>query len=108
MGATSRSILALNLKGMPLENGSTYKNSNVSLRQGRILKKRRASLGRSRRPIKGIEERVQTLKRLIPNGESKGKGLDGLFNVAADYILRLQMKVKAMQVMVQLLSQDEG
>ena len=100
MGATSRSILALNLKGMPLENG------RGSLRQGRILKKRRASLGSSRRPIKAIEKRVQTLKTLVPNGESKG--LYGLLNLAADYIMRLQMKVKAMQMMVKLLSQDEG
>lgn len=106
MGATSRSILALNLKGMPLENVSTYKNSNGSPRQRKILKKRRAYLGPSRRPIKGIGKRVQTLKRLVPNGESKG--LYGLFNLAADYILRLQMKVKAMQMMVKLLSQDEG
>ncbi|KAK9280888.1 hypothetical protein L1049_003779 [Liquidambar formosana] len=62
----------------------------------------RARLARSRRPANGVERRVRTLKKLIPNTESTG--LDGLFRETADYILALQMRVRVMQSMVKALS----
>lgn len=71
-----------------------------SKRATRILMKRVARLG-SKKPANGIVRRVRTLKRLIPNSESMG--LDGLFQETADYILSLQMRVRAMQVMVNVL-----
>ncbi|GMY17077.1 transcription factor UPBEAT1 [Fagus crenata] len=72
-----------------------------SKRPTRILMKRVARLG-SRKQANGIERRVKTLKKLIPNGDSMG--LDGLFKETADYILSLQMRVRAMQVMVNVLT----
>ncbi|XP_042518628.1 transcription factor UPBEAT1-like [Macadamia integrifolia] len=75
---------------------------------GRILMKRKRVLlgGHSRMPtMNGMERKVRTLKKLIPNGRSTPlMGLDGLFRQATDYILSLQMKVKVMQVMVKELS----
>jgi len=79
-----------------------------SKRPGRILMKRRARAeGSTVRSGYGIERRVRTLKKLIPNSESMG--LDGLFRETADYILSLQMRVKVMQIMVKVLtgSDDE-
>uniref|UniRef100_A0A5B7BQN7 BHLH domain-containing protein n=1 Tax=Davidia involucrata TaxID=16924 RepID=A0A5B7BQN7_DAVIN len=71
-------------------------------RSRRILMKRRARLEGSRRPANRIERKVRTLKKLIPNSESMG--LDGLFSETADYILALQIRVKVMQIMVNVLS----
>ncbi|KAM7521395.1 hypothetical protein LguiA_011297 [Lonicera macranthoides] len=77
-----------------------------------ILKNKRSrrALGRmrgacievSRRPREGMQSKVRTLKKLVPN--TKAMGLDGLFRETADYILCLQMKVKVMQAMFNLLS----
>lgn len=68
----------------------------------RILMKRRARPGGSRRPANGIKRRVKNLKKLIPNSESME--LDGLFRETADYILSLQMRVRVMQIMVKVLT----
>ncbi|KAJ6404076.1 hypothetical protein OIU84_012298 [Salix udensis] len=74
-----------------------------SKRSGRILMKRRARVeGSTTRAGYGIERRVRTLKKLVPNSESMG--LDGLFRETADYILSLQMRVKVMQIMVKVLT----
>ncbi|KDO71972.1 hypothetical protein CISIN_1g040441mg [Citrus sinensis] len=50
----------------------------------------------------GIERRIKTLEKLVPS--DKSIGLEALFGETADYIKRLQMKVKFMQIMVKLLS----
>ncbi|KAK6941108.1 hypothetical protein RJ641_030639 [Dillenia turbinata] len=82
-----------------------------SKRRGRNLTRRRTRTRRAlqdgprRRPINGIERRVGTLKKLVPNSESMG--LDGLFQETADYILSLQMRVKIMQIMVKVLSDSD-
>lgn len=49
-----------------------------------------------------IERRVRMLKTLIPNGESMG--LEGLFQETAEYILSLEMRVKMMQMVVEMFS----
>ncbi|XP_022735107.1 transcription factor UPBEAT1-like [Durio zibethinus] len=67
-----------------------------------ILMKLRARQEGSRRPVNHIEEKVKTLKKLIPNSESMG--LDGLLRETAEYILSLQMKVNVLQIMVRLLT----
>jgi len=71
------------------------------------MKRRARAEGSTVRSGYGIERRVRTLKKLIPNSESMG--LDGLFRETADYILSLQMRVKVMQIMVKVLtgSDDE-
>ncbi|XVE85197.1 hypothetical protein DITRI_Ditri17bG0072800 [Diplodiscus trichospermus] len=67
-----------------------------------ILMKRRARREGRRRPMNPIQKKVKTLKKLIPNNESMS--LDGLFRDTAEYILSLQMRVKAMQIMVKVLT----
>lgn len=89
----------------------TTKRSGVVLKNKkrsdgrRILKKRRRSLQfGARDESHGIQRRLRTLKRLIPNSESNSvKGLDGLFRETADYILSLQSRVRLMQMMVNAL-----
>ncbi|KAK9201992.1 hypothetical protein WN944_017201 [Citrus x changshan-huyou] len=81
----------------------TRKNGHIKTR--RILMKKRARLEGSRIPATVIEKKVKTLKKLIPNGEPLG--LDGLFRETADYILALQMRVKVMQIMVNVLTGSE-
>ncbi|OAY48895.1 transcription factor UPBEAT1 [Manihot esculenta] len=72
-------------------------------RSRRVLRNRRTRLeGSSSRAANGIHRRVRTLKKLVPNSESKG--LEGLFRDTADYILSLQMRVKVMQIMVKVLT----
>ncbi|KAJ6940796.1 transcription factor UPBEAT1 [Populus alba x Populus x berolinensis] len=108
----------MSLKGMVVEaqtkrrcslrrqkNGRRHARSK---RPGRILMKRRARAeGSTMRAGYGIERRVRTLKKLVPDSESMG--LDGLFRETADYILSLQMRVRVMQIMVKVLtgSDDE-
>ncbi|XP_024933602.2 transcription factor UPBEAT1 [Ziziphus jujuba] len=86
----------------------SMKNMHVmrSRTSRRILMKRTARGGGSRRPSKGIERRVKTLKKLVPNTESS-VGLDGLFRETADYILSLQMRVRVMQIMVKVLTNSD-
>ncbi|KAF5745941.1 basic helix-loop-helix protein [Tripterygium wilfordii] len=70
-----------------------------------ILMKRRACPDGARWPRRnGVEKRVRTLKKLIPNSSDQSNGLDGLFRETADYILSLQMRVKVMQILVKALS----
>nr|WKE35248.1 basic helix-loop-helix family protein [Rosa persica]WKE35251.1 basic helix-loop-helix family protein [Rosa persica] len=94
---------------------TTTKRNGVVLRNKmradgkRIMKKRRRSLQfGARRENNGIRRRVRTLKRLIPNSDSKSVGgLDGLFRETADYILSLQSRVTLMQMMVKALADSD-
>ncbi|RZC88297.1 hypothetical protein C5167_016089 [Papaver somniferum] len=52
---------------------------------------------------RGMEGKVKTLKKLVPGGKSS-MGLDGLFIETADYIMALQMQVKVMKIMVNVLA----
>ncbi|MCL7033938.1 hypothetical protein MKW94_023482 [Papaver nudicaule] len=52
---------------------------------------------------RGMEGKVKTLKKLVPGGKSS-MGLDGLFIETADYIIALQMQVKVMKIMVNVLA----
>lgn len=80
---------------------------------GRIDRGGRRRLGRStgNRNLQ-IARRVRILKKLVPSrrereSESEPEpesGLDNLFRETADYILALQLRVKVMQVMVDVLS----
>uniref|UniRef100_A0A7C9DWQ5 BHLH domain-containing protein n=1 Tax=Opuntia streptacantha TaxID=393608 RepID=A0A7C9DWQ5_OPUST len=84
-------------------------SKNVMRNNRRLSMKRRGILRRevSRRGESRIERRVRTLKRLIPRRQSKG--LEGLFKDTATYIMSLQMRVRVMQIMVDVLTsaQDE-
>nr|XP_011468816.1 PREDICTED: transcription factor UPBEAT1 [Fragaria vesca subsp. vesca] len=87
--------------------GVVLKNKKRAADGKRILKKRnRRSLQfGAKRENNGIRRRVRTLKRLIPNSDSKSvEGLDGLFRETADYILCLQSRVRLMQMMVKALA----
>lgn len=128
MGASPQPLLrALDLKGMVVEetndrfnpSGSSWRKvletkakrsrrlQRRRRRQRFVMKRRRAQLiESSRRPTSGIQRRVKTLKKLVPNSESMG--LDGLFRETADYILSLQMRVNVMQIMVKVLSDSDN
>lgn len=71
----------------------------------RVLKKRSAFIRSPKRRNNGIERRIKTLEKLVPS--DKSIGLEALFGETADYIKRLQMKVKFMQIMVKLLSPSD-
>ncbi|XP_010507911.1 PREDICTED: transcription factor UPBEAT1-like [Camelina sativa] len=72
----------------------------------KIMIRPRKSLEASRRPCRAIHRRVKTLKELVPNTKTS-EGLDGLFRQTADYILALEMKVRVMQTMVQVLTESD-
>ncbi|KAL3652946.1 hypothetical protein CASFOL_002627 [Castilleja foliolosa] len=61
--------------------------------------KRRARLDRRN----SIERKVKILKKLVPNCESS-IGVERLFSETADYILALEMRVKVMQSVVNVIS----
>lgn len=129
MGASPQPIFSsLHVKGMVLENKDKCKSSESKLlsqvletqaaRRRWLRRKQKVSGSKSRRPRRilmkrkvlldrrtanGIERRVRTLKKLVPNSDEV-TGLDGLFREAADYIMSLQVRVQAMQTMVKLLS----
>jgi len=95
-----------------VNNNSSYLWSKVLDAQAKKVKvtkkrvKRRTSMKRrigSRRGSYGIQRRVRTLKRLIPNSD-ESIGLDGLFRETANYILSLQNRVSVMKVMVEVLT----
>ncbi|PIN15567.1 hypothetical protein CDL12_11810 [Handroanthus impetiginosus] len=73
----------------------------------RMLMKRRARSDRSNiRARNAIERKVRILKKLInPKGEFMG--VERLFMETADYIVALQMRVKVMQIMVNVLAGSE-
>ncbi|XXG84540.1 hypothetical protein AAC387_Pa10g2043 [Persea americana] len=75
-------------------------------RRSNALMKSRALIKGSRRSMGGVERRVRTLQKLLPNVQSMD--MDGLFMEAADYILCLEMQVKVMQIMVMVLSNSNA
>ncbi|GAB4841792.1 hypothetical protein Ancab_022516, partial [Ancistrocladus abbreviatus] len=111
---------AFNLKDMVLENRGIRKPNEslwskvleahrqskrklMRIKKKRILMKRRAIRdGSKKKLVDGIEKRVRTLKKLIPNTESET--LEGLFRDTADYIISLHIRVGIMQIMVNALS----
>ncbi|KAH0982033.1 hypothetical protein GBA52_009210 [Prunus armeniaca] len=113
MGSQHPLLISLDLKGMVLKNeGKSYSKWNkVNMitrapKRRRILKKRgtgRRLQQSARMRSNGIQRRVKTLKRLIPNTDSS-TGLDGLFRETADYILSMQSRVRLMQIMLQALA----
>lgn len=65
-------------------------------------------LQRSCTSSKPAQKRIRSLRKLVPtSGSGSTGGLDGLFKEAADYIVSLQIRVKAMQVMVNVLSSSD-
>ncbi|KAI4349757.1 hypothetical protein L6164_010317 [Bauhinia variegata] len=102
-GSLWSKVLAANSKKQKIV---SKKSAYISCRPRRILMTRRAGLvegsRRRRRRSCGIERRVRTLKRLLPSSESVG--LDGLFRETADYILSLQMRMRVMQIVVEVLT----
>ncbi|XP_039069302.1 transcription factor UPBEAT1-like [Hibiscus syriacus] len=80
----------------------TTKRPRTSRTTSVPMKTRAVREGSRRLVVNPIEKKVKTLKRLIPSNDSTG--LDGLFRDTAEYILALQMRVKVMQIMVNVLS----
>lgn len=66
--------------------------------------KRRVVKEGYKRPIKGIDSRIRTLKELV---DGKSLGLDELFRETADFIMCLQTKVRILQTMIKLLSPSD-
>lgn len=68
--------------------------------------KRRVRVERYRRRSSNyeIERKVRILQKLIPNCESSNMGFERLLRETADYVLALEMRVKVMQILVNVLS----
>uniref|UniRef100_A0A7N0VFX3 Uncharacterized protein n=1 Tax=Kalanchoe fedtschenkoi TaxID=63787 RepID=A0A7N0VFX3_KALFE len=93
----------------------------MSIKMKNKLKRRRSSPPSSRAVEQVLEgskrkwsssggvlgRRVETLKGLIPYSH-ESIGVEGLFRETADYILALQLKVRVMQTMIDLLSNSGG
>ncbi|CAN4113608.1 unnamed protein product [Withania somnifera] len=89
------------------QRGITYNVVNGRYTKGkkcknRLMKKRRVRMEGYRRTENEIGRKVRVLKKLIPN--CKDLGMEGIFRETADYILALEMRVKVMQVMINVLS----
>ncbi|OIW21445.1 hypothetical protein TanjilG_03577 [Lupinus angustifolius] len=80
----------------------TKKSFKGRMRRRILMKRKTLTIEGSRKQASGIQRRVRALKKLIPN--NKSIGLEGLYIETAQYILSLQMKVKAMQFMVNTLT----
>ena len=85
-----------------------FEKDNQEQKIKRITMKRRARLERNRRRSLSsrngsieVVKKVKVLKKLVPNCESTK--MENLFQETADYIMALQMQVKVMQVMVNVL-----
>ncbi|KAK8522532.1 hypothetical protein V6N13_115499 [Hibiscus sabdariffa] len=90
---------------MSESNGSSVKRHWRCRRRSVLMKKKekkKVGLEVSRRGSVPFRRKVETLKKLVPNKEAAG--LDGLFREAAEYIMWLQMRVKVMQIMVEVLT----
>ncbi|KAG5627782.1 hypothetical protein H5410_013000 [Solanum commersonii] len=74
--------------------------------KGARIMKRRVRVERSRRSSNEVEKKVKMLEKLIPNCESlsSSMGLERIFKETADYIWALEMKVKVMKMIVNVLS----
>ncbi|CAG7873541.1 unnamed protein product, partial [Brassica rapa] len=106
-------LTSFTIMGVTLE-GQRKESVWVSMRRQRarralvkkIMIRPKKNLEASRRPCRAIHKRVKTLKELVPNTKSS-EGLDGLFRQTADYILALEMKVRVMQTIVQVLTETD-
>uniref|UniRef100_A0ACD5TL86 Uncharacterized protein n=1 Tax=Avena sativa TaxID=4498 RepID=A0ACD5TL86_AVESA len=76
-------------------------------------KKTRTARRRCMEQAEVIERKMEALRRLVPTGgdgdhhsdETEDDGVDELLFRAADYIVRLQVQVRAMQLMVDVLEE---
>jgi hypothetical protein len=80
-----------------------------SSRNTKTRSAKKARTGR-RRGVEVIGRKMEALRRLVPSGrsdddETEDDAVDELLFRAADYIVRLQVQVKAMQLMVDLLEE---
>ncbi|KAK9086262.1 hypothetical protein Syun_028656 [Stephania yunnanensis] len=102
--------MALGNKGTPSNYGSLWNKvlaaQSLKRRQERKQKgKKKVLQGQgSRRNVSGVHGRVRALKKLVPNGKSMG--FDGLLMDTAQYIMSLEMQVKVMKIMVNVLSSE--
>ncbi|KAK8567642.1 hypothetical protein V6N13_105599 [Hibiscus sabdariffa] len=87
------------------ESNSSVKRHWRCRRRSVLMKKKKKVVGLevSRRGSVPFRRKVETLKKLVPNKET-AVGLDGLLREAAEYIMWLQMRVKVMQIMVEVLT----
>ncbi|GER44362.1 transcription factor [Striga asiatica] len=90
-----------------------WRKRSLELRSARICSGnvetmgRRARLDRRRvRPRNPIDRKVRILKRLVTNCESSINGVEGLFEETANYVMALEMRVKVMKIMVNVLKGD--
>ncbi|KAK4418034.1 Transcription factor UPBEAT1 [Sesamum alatum] len=80
-----------------------YCSSSKILRCRSMVMKRRARLDRCIRDRRSaVERKVRILKKLIPNCDTME--MERVLRETADYIVALQMRVKLMQIMVDVLS----
>ncbi|XP_059311041.1 transcription factor UPBEAT1 [Lycium ferocissimum] len=75
----------------------------------RVLMKRRVRVEGYRRSSNEIERKVKILQKLIPKCDSSSSmGLERLFRETADYIWALEMRVKIMKIIVNVLSAPDS
>ncbi|KAH1040618.1 hypothetical protein J1N35_042361 [Gossypium stocksii] len=86
---------------IPNSNGRSKVNKHR-----RIIRKKQIKCGKPRTTVRrcrgnrrsSIGTKLRTLRKLIPAGNGS-VGFDALFNETARYILFMQMKIKAMEIM---------
>ncbi|GER42810.1 basic helix-loop-helix (bHLH) DNA-bindingsuperfamily protein [Striga asiatica] len=88
----------LSLEFRSMRDCSRVRYRSVSMRRKARLDRRVIGL---RNPV---ERKVRILKKLVPNCESSDIGVEELFRETADYIMALEMRVKVMQIMVNVIT----